>query len=214
MTSSAHDPAAHDPFDRDYWEERYGAPGFTWSGNPNPVLVAETAGLAPGRALDVGSGEGGDAIWLASRGWSVTGVDISQNALDKAQARAAEVGVSIAWEQHDLRVWTPEPEASDLVSAQFMHLAAPARRSLFRALAAAVAPGGTLLIVGHDAADLVPDQHNAHHRELMFTADDVLADIAGEGLSVQLAESRLRAAAPVGGDPMMMRDVVVRATRA
>jgi len=195
---------AHEPFDRAYWEERYGAPGLTWTGNPNAVLVQEATDLAPGRALDIGSGEGGDAVWLAGRGWSVTGVDISQNALDKARERAEALGLTVTWEQHDLLDWTPQPQSFDLVTAHFMHLADPARTVLFRALAVAVAPGGTLLIVGHDVSE--HEEHRDHMAELMFGVDDVLAAIDGEGLRVEVAESRLRS----GGE---LRDVVVRATR-
>jgi 2-polyprenyl-3-methyl-5-hydroxy-6-metoxy-1,4-benzoquinol methylase len=104
---------ASEEWGRDYWEDRYSAPGLQWSGRPNPVLVDEASGLEPGRVLDVGSGEGGDAIWLAGRGWQVTAIDIAQAALDKAAARAAEVdeeaAARITWEQHDLAVWAPAP---------------------------------------------------------------------------------------------------------
>jgi 2-polyprenyl-3-methyl-5-hydroxy-6-metoxy-1,4-benzoquinol methylase len=202
------------PFDRDYWEDRYGAPGLAWSGDPNAVLVTETTPLAPGRALDIGSGEGGDALWLAARGWRVTGVDIAQNALAKARTRAEamdpEAAGRIAWEQHDLTEWAPQPASFDLVSSQFMHLPEPGRSVLFRALAAAVAPGGTLLIVGHDASDLA---HRLHHPELMFDAEVVLSAIEGEGLRVEVAESRARQAPGPDGDVTTMHDVVVRATR-
>src|ERR1700712_2364692 len=142
------------PFGHEYWENRYAEPGLTWSGSPNPVLVAEARALTPGRALDIGSGEGGDAQWLASMGWSVTGVDIAANALAKARARVEDAdplaATRIVWEQHDITDWVPELDAFDLVSSQFMHLPEPQRSSLFRSLAAAIAPGGTLLIVGHD----------------------------------------------------------------
>ncbi|MCU1528542.1 MAG: methyltransferase type 12 [Frondihabitans sp.] len=207
------DPS-HDehPFDRTYWEDRYGAPGLAWSGNPNPVLVTEATSLTPGRALDVGSGEGGDALWLATRGWQVTGIDIAVNALDKARARVESVDRSAAaridWQQHDLTAWAPDPESFDLVSSQFMHLPEPARGTLFRALAAAVAPGGTLLIVGHDVS-VADGAHPAHFLSLMFDVDDVVAAIDGEGLRVDVAEVRARAAG--GGEAL--RDVVVRATR-
>lgn len=205
-------------FDRDYWEERYSAPGLTWSGNPNPVLVSEVSPLAPGRALDIGSGEGGDALWLAKQGWRVTGVDISMNALEKARARAESVDVDAAsrirWEQRDLTAWSPDPASFDLVSSQFMHLPGPARSVLFRALAAAVAPGGTLLIVGHDASEHEDGGHRAHLGELMFSVDDVLAAIGDEGLLVTVAEIRERQAETPTGEAITMRDVVVRATRA
>lgn len=205
-------------FDRRYWEDRYATPGFAWSGDPNPVLVTETSSLTPGRALDIGSGEGGDALWLAARGWRVTGVDIAQSALDKARARAESVDPDAAtrmeWQQRDLTVWAPPPAAYDLVSSQFMHLPDPARAGLFRALAAAVAPGGTLLIVGHDLSDLDSGAHRMHHVELMFGVDDVLAAIEGEGLLVEVAESRSRTAPAAAGGTTTVRDVVVRARRA
>jgi thioredoxin reductase/SAM-dependent methyltransferase len=212
-------PAPHaDPevFDRAYWEDRYGSEGFTWSGKPNAQLVAETVDLVPGRALDVGSGEGGDAIWLARRGWSVTGTDIAEAALAKAARRAEGVdpdaAARITWERHDVTSWAPEPAAFDLVSAQFMHLADPERATLFRALAAAVAPGGTLLVVGHDLTD--DPERMSHRRDLMFTVDDVLAAIDGQGLVVEVAVSRERAATSAHDGSGPMRDVVVRAHRA
>ncbi|TFC31878.1 class I SAM-dependent methyltransferase [Cryobacterium sp. MDB1-18-2] len=205
------------PFGRDYWEERYAAPGLAWSGDPNPVLVAEVTPLAPGRALDIGSGEGGDALWLAMSGWHVTGVDISTNALAKARARAESVdgpaAARIRWEQHDLTSWSPEPRSFDLVTSQFMHLPGSARSVLFRALAAAVAPGGTLLIVGHDVSDADAGEHRAHFRELMFGVDDVLAAIDGAELEVEVAESREREAPAAHDGATPVRDVVVRATR-
>ncbi|TAM69259.1 MAG: class I SAM-dependent methyltransferase [Microbacteriaceae bacterium] len=222
--------AEEHPFDRDYWENRYGAPGLAWSGDPNPVLVTEVTGLTPGRALDVGSGEGGDAIWLAMQGWQVTGVDIAVNALDKARLRAESLDRAAAeridWQQRDLTTWSPEPLCYDLVSSQFMHLPQPHRTMLFRSLAAAVAPGGTLLIVGHDVSDADAGAHREHLRELMFTVDEVVAAIDGEHLSVEMAESRVRKATGVadgadtgagssgaGSSGADLRDVVVKATR-
>jgi SAM-dependent methyltransferase len=209
-------PTEEFPFGLQYWEDRYAAPGLAWSGNPNPVLVTEATPLAPGRALDIGSGEGADAFWLAARGWSVTGVDISTNALDKARAAAEAhdpaAAARIQWEQHDLTSWLPSARSYDLVSSQFMHLPEPSRSTLFRGLAAAVAPGGTLLIVAHDVSGLDEADHHAHLTELMFGVDDVLAAIDGESLTVEVAESREREAAPAAGESRM-RDIVVRATR-
>ena len=178
------------------------------------MLVTEAESLAPGRALDVGSGEGADAIWLAVRGWQVTGVDIAQAALDKARAHAETVGEEVAsrieWQQRDLAGWAPQPQSFELVSAQFMHLPEPLRSQVFASFARAVAPSGTLLIVGHDVSDSSDDGHRAHMRESMFSADDVVTAIAGERLRVDVAESRLRSS-PRGGK--FTRDVVVRATR-
>ncbi|MDI5942806.1 methyltransferase domain-containing protein, partial [Micromonospora sp. DH15] len=137
-------------FEEAAWEERYRARPAVWSGRPNPQLVAEATGLPAGRALDVGCGEGADAGWLAGRGWRVTAVDISATALERAAAHAAAAGPEVAdrieWLHADLRVTPPAEGAYDLVSAQFMHLPGAARRELVARLAAAVAPGGTLLI--------------------------------------------------------------------
>lgn len=208
----------HPLFGRAYWEARYAAPGLAWSGDPNPVLVAEATLLPAGRALDIGSGEGGDALWLAMRGWQVTAVDIAVSALDKARAWAESVdrvaADRIEWQQHDLTEWSPEPRSHDLVSSQFMHLPEPTRSTLFRSLAAAVAPGGTLLIVGHDISDLHSGAHRPHHPELMFSIDDVVTAIDGEKLRIEVAESRARQAAAADGSTTTVRDVVVRATRA
>ena len=196
-------------FDRAYWENRYGAPGLTWSGAPNAVLVTEAATLKPGRALDIGSGEGGDALWLAQRGWQVTGIDISQNALDKARDRLEAIDAAAAsrveWQQRDLTEWIPEPATFDLVTSHFMHLPRVNRDILFPALAAAVAPGGTLLIVGHDVSGIDIDAHRAHQVDLMFGIDEVLAGVGG--LTVEVAETRKRV-------DVAMTDIVVRATRA
>jgi SAM-dependent methyltransferase len=209
---------APDEYDRGYWERRYSTPDLQWSGRPNPVLVDEVSDLTPGRVLDVGSGEGGDAIWLAARGWHVTGIDIAQAALDKAAARAAEVdeeaAARITWEQHDLADWAPTPGSFDLVSSQFMHLADPVRAALFRSLAAAVAPGGTLLVVGHDLGDLTAGAGRHGKEELMFGLDDVLTAVPTAGWTIEVAESRPRQVPATAGGTTTVRDVVVKARRA
>lgn len=136
----------------EFWDGRYGERERIWSGQPNAVLVQEAADLAPGRALDLGSGEGADAIWLAHAGWQVTAVDISQVALDRAAGHAAQAGVPegrISWQRHDLATSFPSGRY-DLVSAHFLHSPVDMpREDILRSAAAAVAPGGVLLIVGH-----------------------------------------------------------------
>ena len=121
------------------WETRYREQATRWSGNPNPELVAETSDLAPGTALDVGCGEGADALWLAGRGWRVTATDISTVALARAAARAKQEGLDVEWRHADLLAAPPPAAAYDLVSAQFMQLPATERVSLYGHLAAAVA---------------------------------------------------------------------------
>ena len=134
-----------------FWEDHYRRRGRVWSGRPNPVLVDVVGGLRPGTALDLGCGEGGDAIWLARQGWRVTAVDVSATALDRAAADAATAGVAgrIDFRQHDLALTFPSG-AFDLVSAQYLHspIEFPRARVLQEA-AGAVAPGGLLLVVDH-----------------------------------------------------------------
>jgi thioredoxin reductase/SAM-dependent methyltransferase len=146
----------------EFWDARYGESDRIWSGNPNAVLVREAESLTPGTALDLGCGEGADAIWLARRGWRVTAVDISQVALERAERHAATAGVAIDWQRHDLGTSFPGGEF-DLVSAHFLHSPGDVmpREEILRTAAAAVAPGGVLLIVGH--AGLPPWEHDADH---------------------------------------------------
>ena len=153
---------SQDVFSEDYWDERYGSNDRIWSGRPNPQLVDRVTGMPPGRALEVGAGEGADAIWLARQGWQVTALDVSQVALDKAAVHASAEGVAdrITWRRVDLSAWSGEPAAYDLVSAQFMYLDQPALTTLYRRLAAAVASGGTLLLVGHHPIDARHGDHD------------------------------------------------------
>ncbi|MEV0096986.1 FAD-dependent oxidoreductase [Streptomyces sp. NPDC050738] len=136
---------------KEFWDARYAESRRIWSGNPNVAMVREVADLEPGRALDLGCGEGADAIWLARRGWQVTATDISAVALERAVAHAEESGVAdrVDFRQHDLSESFPEGDF-DLVSAQFLHsMGEFPREEILRRAAAAVAPGGTLLVEGH-----------------------------------------------------------------
>ena len=131
------------------WDERYSGAPQVWSGQPNSALVVELAGLAPGRALDVGCGEGADAVWLAQRGWEVTALDVSQVALDRAMAAAHAAGVTVRWILSDL-VESPDIAGGfDLVSAQYPALPCTPGHEAERTLIGAVAPGGFLLVVHH-----------------------------------------------------------------
>ncbi|MFD9124108.1 methyltransferase domain-containing protein [Kitasatospora sp. NPDC059571] len=199
------------------WEERYRSRPALWSGRPNPQLVAEATGLTPGHALDVGCGEGADAIWLAERGWRVTAVDLSTVALERAAGHAAAAGPQLAarieWTHADLRDQPPAAGSYDLVTAQFMHLPGPARRDLFAGLAAAVAPGGTLLIVGHHPSDLRTAAGPRLFPDMLFTAQEV-ADALDPGTwEVLVAETRERTGADRDGNTVTVRDAVVVAHR-
>jgi SAM-dependent methyltransferase len=157
-----------------YWEERYSSADRVWSGNPNVVLVREVADLSPGTALDLGCGEGADAVWLARQRWTVTAVDISANALEKAAAHAAEAGVELDLRRHDLAESFPEG-GWDLVSAQFLYSYGDfPREAVLRRAAQAVEPGGTLLIEGHQDQGLhgpLRDELTGEEIRLLTTAE-------------------------------------------
>ncbi|RIV37391.1 FAD-dependent oxidoreductase [Micromonospora radicis] len=199
------------------WEHRYQSRPAVWSGQANPQLVAEVDGLPPGRALDVGSGEGADAVWLAGRGWRVTGVDISATALrraaEHARAAGAQVAELIEWTHADLLRWSPAPAAYDLVSAQFLHLPTQPRREVFARLAAAVAPGGRLLIVGHHPWDLRTTARRMHFPEMMFTAEQVAEELPAGRFEVLVAQARPRPGLDPQGREVVIHDAVLVARR-
>jgi SAM-dependent methyltransferase len=211
-----HDHAAHaepapggEEHDLAAWEERYrGAPAL-WSGRVNPPLVAEATGLTPGRALDVGCGEGGDVLWLAGQGWQVTGLDWSAVALARAAEHAAAAGLTdrVEWVRGDVESWQPPAAAYDLVTAHFLHPTGDQRGPLLARLAAAVAPGGTLLWVGHPY-----DEERAARwgGDRFATAAEVAADLDPREWDVVVAELRPRAD---GGHAGHGGDEVLRARR-
>lgn len=202
--------------DAGFWDERYRSAGRVWSGNPNPQLVAEVAGLAPGRALDAGCGEGADAIWLARRGWTVVAADISGVAVQRAARHATdtdpEAAARIEWRQADLVAQPPEHRAFDLVSVQFMQLPPEPRARMFAVLAAAVKAGGTLLIVGHHPSDLSTGVRRPPMPELFYTPAEVTGMLNG-GWTVSVSQARPRPASTPDGAQATVHDTVVVATR-
>jgi SAM-dependent methyltransferase len=206
-----------DLFRESFWDDRYRSKTAMWSGNPNPQLVAEAASLEPGDALDAGCGEGADAIWLAERGWRVTAVDISTVALERGAAHARQVGSDVAdritWHQADLLSWKPRPQTYDLVSAQFMQMPTLQRAAFVERLAAGVATGGTLLVVGHGPTDLLTTAHRPRSPELFFTAGEIVSLLDPKLWRVDLNESRQREAPDPDGIPVTHHDEVVAARR-
>jgi len=202
-------------YSAEFWDGRYRSNGMVWSGQPNAQLVAETTGLAAGRALDVGSGEGADALWLAERGWQVTGVDVSRVALDRSAAQAAQLGADIAgrltWRHEDLLTWSPPSHAYDLVTVQFMHLPTAAMQALVRRLAASVEPCGTLLVVGHAPTDEHTAGMAAQFPDIFFTAEQVVAALDPQQWKILVAESRPRPTGHHSGPDAVRHDTVVRA---
>jgi SAM-dependent methyltransferase len=198
-----------------FWDERYGSGDQIWSGRPNQRLVESVSGRAPGSALDIGCGEGADAIWLAGEGWTVTAVDVSAVALQRAARQAAaagpDVAARIAWRREDLREWTPEPESYDLVSEQFLHLPSALRIRQHERFAAAVRPGGMLLVVGHHPGDNDTMQR-PHPTDLFFTAEEEAGRLSPLEWDVS-ATTPTRSWRDPDGKPVTISDAVVRAVR-
>jgi SAM-dependent methyltransferase len=203
-------------FDEQSFEDMYRATDALWSGRANVQMVREVADLPPGTALDVGCGEGADAIWLAVRGWRVTAVDFAATALERAADAATAAGVAdrIDWVRADVTRWTPDPDSFDLVSAQYMHLLPDQRGPLFTRLAAAVRPGGTLLVVGHDIDEVAAGAHHHPAPERFFTAEEVARLLDPDAWRVEVAESRPRPAGGREGEGHNMHDAVLRARNA
>lgn len=203
--------------DEAFWDERYRVKPRIWSGQVNPQLLAEAVDLTPGIALDAGCGEGADALWLAGRGWTVTAADISTIPLQRGAEHAAELSSEIAeritWQHADLGVTAPREGSYDLVSAHFLQLRRDDRRRLYAALAAAVAPGGTLLIVGHHPTDMLTGVPRPPEPELYFTAQELAADLPGEDWEILVTDRRERTVQDPDGHDTTIADAVLRARR-
>ncbi|GAB1692357.1 class I SAM-dependent methyltransferase [Krasilnikovia sp. M28-CT-15] len=202
-------------FDKDYWEQHWHQAHADTAGGaaPNPYLVRETAGLAPGTALDAGCGAGSEAIWLASRGWRVVAADISAEVLARAAQRADGGGPSepVRWVEADLTAWDPGTRF-DLVTTHYAHPAMP-QLAFYERISAWVAPGGTLLIVGHLHT---PDGtgHGDHPpAEASVTLADITARLDLSHWEITTAEEHVRTVTAPGGRTVALHDVVVRATR-
>ncbi|KIH99659.1 SAM-dependent methyltransferase [Streptomonospora alba] len=197
--------------DAQYWEDRYRSRDRVFSGAPNGVLVAEAADLRPGRALDVGCGEGADALWLARRGWLVTAADISWTALQRAAAAGTDVADRVAWTRADLAAMPPPPAAFDLVSVQYFPLPRRPDASAVHGLLDAVAPGGTLLVGSHDLADL-PTRRDGDFDPGDFHQPADIAELLDRHWTVQVDETRPRSA-PTPAGTHHTHDTVLRARR-
>ena len=167
------------------WDERYAATELMWSVEPNLFVARECADLPPGRAVDLAAGEGRNAIWLARRGWEVTAVDFSAVAIDKGRRLAGDTEVE--WVVADATTWQGEA-VHDLAVIAYLQLPAEERRAAVRAAYAALAPGGTFLLVAHDTTNLTEGTGGPQDASVLMTAEDVLADLAGHRLDVVRAE--------------------------
>jgi SAM-dependent methyltransferase len=188
-----HEPDEEQVFTQDYWDEKYAASERIWSGRPNQRLVEHVAELPPGVALDAGCGEGADVVWLAQRGWQVTGADISTVALERARRHAGDAGVAdrTSFLHVDLVAGDRLPGGADLVTAMYIHVPDPDFDRVYDAIAEAVRPGGTLLVAGHHPAERDTDLRNPRLSHLLFPPERVTA-VLGPEWRIDVAEARAR----------------------
>jgi SAM-dependent methyltransferase len=200
------------PDAKEHWEEHYGERDRVWSGRVNTRLAEIVAPLPPGRALDLGCGEGADAVWLAEHGWHVLAVDISDTALQRAAADALTRGLTdrITFAQHDLSESFPDG-TFDLVSAQFLHSKLPLDRTgILQRAAGALRPGGTVVIVDH--AGPPPWASKLHHDHYFPSADEVVGALnlpEAEWELLQAAPLEREATGPNGESGMLTDNVIV-----
>lgn len=202
------------------WDERYAASELVWSAEPNVFVARECADLPPGRAVDVACGEGRNAVWLAGRGWQVTALDFSAVAVDKAArvATAQDVADRVTTRVDDATTWHADAPV-DLALLCYLQLPAAQRREAVRRAFGALRAGGTLLVLAHDSSNLVEGTGGPQDPAVLYTAGDVLDDLAGAAYDVVVADRVAREVSvgdAHGGEPQQARtawDCLVRVRR-
>lgn len=196
--------------DREAWNARYSQKELVWTAEANRFLVQEVESLPPGHALDVAAGEGRNAVWLAERGWRVHAIDFADLGLAKGRKLAEARGVEVAFEQQDLREYTPRAAGYDLVLVFYLHLPWHELLPIVKKCEAAVAPGGTFLLVGHDLENLEHGHGGPPSASVLYTARQI-AD-ALDDLEIEKAERVERVVKTDDGDATAL-DCLVRARR-
>lgn len=192
------------------WDAKFAASEALFTDRPNVIVVEEVSGLPKGRALDLGAGQGRNAVWLAEQGWQVTAVDFSPVGLARGRERAAARGVEVGWVLSDVLDWRPGSQEFDLVLVSYLQLPGDQLRSVLATAAAALASGGTLLVVGHDRENLTRGTGGPQVPEVLYTVDELTAAV--DGLTVVRAEQVERLVDTDLG-PMPAIDTVLRAAR-
>ena len=190
------------------WDERYRTDELVWRAEPNRFLVEEVEHIPPGRALDLACGEGRNALWLAAQGWDVTAVDFSAVGLAKARRLATERGIRANFVEADVLTWDPPARAFDLVIVMYLHLLSEDRRRALLRAVTALAPGGTLLVVGHDSTNLSEGTGGPQDPRVLMSPEEVAADL--DGLEIVRAERVRRPVSTEQGERVAI-DTIVRA---
>lgn len=204
-------------YTQEFWDDRYRQSTRIWSGRPNRQLVDLAGPLIPGRALDVGCGEGADALWLAGRGWNVLGVDVSEVALSRAREHAAEreadVAARLDWKRVDLLTAPDLPRDLDLVSSWFLHLPDPERSQVFTWLSTLVGVGGTFLVGAHDPSDHHSGIRRPAQPELFYAPEQIAGLLDADSWDIQVCETRPRTERTAAGEEFEVSDAVLSAVR-
>jgi SAM-dependent methyltransferase len=200
------------------WNQRYEGSELVWSAAPNIFVQELTEDLPAGTALDIAAGEGRNALWLAARGWQVTAVDFAAVALQRAASLAqkqlgSDAGRLVTLEA-DLETWVPQERSYDLVLVVYLQVPEKQRGAVMRRAAEAVAPGGTLLVVGHDLANLASGHGGPQDPAVLYRPSDIVADIQPARLVIVRDETVTRSVTDDQGQPADALDALVLARRA
>jgi SAM-dependent methyltransferase len=193
------------------WDRRWLDKRLHAHGDASSVVIGVLEGVATGRALDLGCGSGRHAVWLAERGWQVRAVDFSREALRQARERAAQLGVEVDWIEADLVTYEPPGASFDLVLISYLHVPAPERRAILARAAAAVAEGGTLLLVGHDLTNIGTGAPGPTSPAVLYAPADIVAELPT--LDIDRAEQVRRSTHLDDGSPVEAVDALVLARR-
>jgi SAM-dependent methyltransferase len=199
------------------WNQRYEGSQLVWSAAPNIWVEQLTADLPAGTVLDIAAGEGRNALWLAARGWHATAADFSTVALQRvrslAEQQLGDGSSRVVTLEADVETWVPPERSYDLVLVVYLQIPEQQRRPIMRAAAEAVAPGGTLLVVAHDLANLTSGHGGPQDPAVLYTAGDIAADIEPAGLVILRAETATRSLTDDQGEPAEALDALVLAGR-
>jgi SAM-dependent methyltransferase len=198
--------------DRSNWDDRYVERGMSLDAAPNEFLVETVTPFEPGTALDLAAGQGRNSVWLARQGWRVTAVDWSEVGFEHGRELAAHHGVEIGWVVADLREWRAPAQAFDLVAISYLQPPAELRARVWKMAAAAVAPGGHLVVIGHDTRNFSEGYGGPPSEMFLYRADEVVAAI---GADLEIVESGevLRTVPTDDGDRVAIDNRVVAVRR-
>lgn len=164
---------------RERWNERYRTKELIWSAGPNETFAQEIGKVAPGKALDLGCGEGRNAIWLAELGWEVTAIDFSEVAIDKARQIADRRGVNVNWIRDDVSTWQCQPGGFDLVAVLFLHTRTGERNNWLTRATEAVGPGGIFIYIGHDPSNIAKGTGGPQDPDVLPGIEDITSHLTG-----------------------------------